>query len=452
MTTEKQSSYFLRTQSVILNGEINNNRNSLRDNIKPKSRLNKNYLSTGNNRKKNRRYISKSNNPKMKKNPKKKYVGIDLQKVCGASHVYNKRNKNIKYNTNNNKIPIKKSLNYYQYLTKKDTNKKKEEEKNINENEKNERIIYKLNSYSPFHQIISNIKDINKPNNYFLRNDYITNKFSIITKTNRHNTNPKITKNIFENEKNNQFFSTYRKYTNDKSILTNNIDNNNTNNFSKNLGSKFTYTFNTNQINNNNKSLYLNEDINDNEIISKRIKLMNQIKDITKTNNQYTSNNNEEITKKNKNKSYSSNDYNNSKYTPLPYKSFLKSIFDQNYTNKFVNDFNKISSHQYKKNNNTFDYNKNRRHKIITKGFLEIEDDENKLKKLLENIPRHIKDKNKSEIYFVNNLNENKSNNKKKMDNLIRTNKSTNTTKNFLEQINYVMPPNKVIEKNDDNK
>ena len=464
MTTEKQSSYFLRTQSVILNGEINNNRNSLRDNIKPnKSHLNKNYLSTGNNRKKNRRYISKSNNPKMKKNPKKKYVGIDLQKVCGASHVYNKRNKNIKYN---NKIPIRKSLNYYQYLTKKD-NKKKEEEKNINENEKNERIIYKLNSYSPFHQIISNIKNINKPNNYILRNDYNTNKFSIIAKTNRHNTNPKI-KNFFENEKNNQYFSIYRKYTNEKSVYTNNIDNNNNrseyvttykynnnNNFSKPNDSKFTYTFNTNQINNN-KSLYLNEDINDNEIISKRIKLMNQIKDITKT-NQYSSNNNEEITKKNKNKSYSSNDYNNinnnnSKYTPLPYKSFLKSIFDQNYTNKFLNDFNKLSSHAYKKNNNTFDYNKSRRHKIITKGFLEIEDDENKLKKLLENIPRHIKEKNKSEIYFVNNLNENKSNNKKKIDNIIRTNKSNNTTKNFLEQINYVMPPNKVIDKNDDNK
>ena len=188
---------------------------------------------------------------------------------------------------------------------------------------------------------------------------------------------------------------------------------------------------------------------------------MNQIKNITKTNPYIKNNNEEENTKINKNqninKSHSLNRHNNTCnnnaiYTPLPYKSFLKSIFDQNYTNKFVNDFNKLSSHAYKKNNNTFDYNKSRRHKIITKGFLEIEDDENKLKKLLENIPRHIKEKNKSEIYFVNNLNENKTNNKKKIDNIIRTNKSNNTTKNFLEQINYVMPPNKVIDKNDDNK
>ena len=152
MTTEKQSSYFLRTQSSILNGEnnINIKKNTFRNN---KRQLNRNYLSAGNNRKKNRKYISK--------NSKKTYVAIDLEKVSGSTHIYNNRNKKKKNNINNNinKIPVKKSLNYYQFLTKK--NKKKEEEKNINDidNEKNTRIIYKSNNYSPFHQIIANIKD-----------------------------------------------------------------------------------------------------------------------------------------------------------------------------------------------------------------------------------------------------------------------------------------------------
>ena len=59
MTTEKQSSYFLRTQSSILNGEnnININTKTFRTN---KRKLNRNYLSAGNNRKKNRKYISKN--------------------------------------------------------------------------------------------------------------------------------------------------------------------------------------------------------------------------------------------------------------------------------------------------------------------------------------------------------------------------------------------------------
>ena len=117
---------------------------------------------------------------------------------------------------------------------------------------------------------------------------------------------------------------------------------------------------------------------------------MNQIKNISKKNNQniYNKNNQNQNEEKKEiinekkdlqikiNKSYSSNNYNNtyinnninSIYTPLPYKSFLKSIFDQNLTNKYINDFNKISYNTFlkNKNNNTFDYNKNRTHKKIS--------------------------------------------------------------------------------------
>lgn len=461
MTTEKQSSYFLRTQSTILNGENNINTNPIRFNIiGNKCRSNKKYLSAGNNRKMNKKYISKDKKQKNKKITKKKYAGIDLEKVSGSSHINNSKNKNLKYN---NKIPVRKSLNYYEYLTKKN---KKEEEKNINnDNEQIEKVIYKPNNYSPFHQIIINIRDKNKNNNYIPRNnDYNLNKFLINSHPNRYNTNPTKQKNsskFEENNKNNQYFSSYRKNIKEKIITTNNINNNpnqiahvNTylynDNSNNNNESKFTYTYNTNQINNN-KYLYLNENINDNEIISRRIVLMNQIKNITKTNPYINNNKEEEINKtninKNINKSYSLNSYNNNCnnnaiYTPLPYKSFLKSIFDQNYTNKFVNDFNKNSSHN-KHSNNTFDYNKNKRSNMISKGFFEFDDDENKLKKMLENIPRHLKEKNKNEIHFVNNLNENKRNKK---------NKSTENKKNMFKQINYVMPPNKLINKIDNKK
>ena len=72
MTTEKQSSYFLRTQSTILNGENKINTNSLRYNvIGDKCCSNKKYLSMGNNRKKNKNIYRKI---KIKKITKKKYA------------------------------------------------------------------------------------------------------------------------------------------------------------------------------------------------------------------------------------------------------------------------------------------------------------------------------------------------------------------------------------------
>jgi len=52
---------------------------------------------------------------------------------------------------------------------------------------------------------------------------------------------------------------------------------------------------------------------------------------------------------------------------------------------------------------------------------------------MLENIPRHNKENNKKNIFDI-----------------IPKNKSDNITKNFLHQINYVMPPNKLINKSND--
>ena len=116
MSKEKQSSYFLRTQSTILNGEKQINFYSFRDQIiVSKKASNRKYLSTGSNKKKNRRYISK-NRKNNKQTKKKSYIGIDLQKVSGATHLYNNKSNN---KFNKNKIPTGNSLNYYKYLSKK---------------------------------------------------------------------------------------------------------------------------------------------------------------------------------------------------------------------------------------------------------------------------------------------------------------------------------------------
>ena len=440
MSKEKHSSYFLRTQSTILNGEKQIYFNSLRDNnIANNNSSNRKYLSTGSNIKK-RKYLSKNKNKKNKTQKKKGYIGIDLQKVSGATHLYN--NTKINKEINKNKIPINNSLNYYQYLTKKNVINKQEKEEEKNTTEANKKNVYKSNNnYSPFREIISNIKDKNKTNNIIIQrnNDNFkdVNKYLIKANTNKNNNHK---------EENKQNYSLYNKNNTEKEE-SNEINNNinyatkTYNNFNKNNNSKFTYIYNkyNNNSNMNNKNLYLNENIINDGLINKKVCLMEQIKNKTKPNQYKNINNNININTKNTNmkisKSYSLTNYNhniidiNSDYTPLPYKSFLKSIFDQNYTNKFIKDFN-INSSSRKIEKNKFDYDKK---------------DDNNLKKLLEGVPRHSKEKNKNEIYscknrkaYFYNLNRDDKRNKKK-------------NKNNFEIINNIMPPNKLIENTKEN-
>ena len=463
MKTEKQSSYFLRTQSTILNGgnQFNKNINSFREqDIDKKRTPNKKYFSAGNKNKKNKRYISKNNNQKSKQNSRKTYVGIDLQKVSGASHIYNTNKKsNINLKKKGDKIPTRKTFNFYQYVTK--VNKKEkdeEEEKNISIKKEN-KVTNNSNDYSPFRELLSNIKEKNKNNNTIHRNNNKLkeiNNYLLSTHSNRTSTNPNKSKNLTNNDN-----------IIDKEIF--NINNNkdfipiyNCNTFNKKLKSK---------------NIFLNDDINEDEIKNKKIELINQIKTITKTNPYIINNNIKNKTEEEKSKNYIKNKINNinninrcfslnynynnnSVYNPLPYKSFLNSIFEQNYTEKFVKDFNAFSP---RKKNTQFDYAKNKKYfKNKSRGFLDIDDDnEMKLKKMLENIPRHLKEKNKSDVYCINNLNENNNiNNTIKERNknrkllhynyLTEKNNTTKKRKNIFEQINHVMPPNKFINNKND--
>ena len=441
MSKERQSSYFLRTQSTILNGEKQNNFNSFREQIIiSKKASNRKYLSSGSNNKKNRRYISK-NQTTSKQNKKKSYIGIDLQKVSGATHLYNNNKSNNKFNKN--KIPKGNSLNYYKYLSKKNKP-TKEEEKNINETNINN--IRKSNNYSPFHNIITKIKDKNNTNNVIRRNnDNLDDINKYLIKTNS-------SKDNYYNKENIQYFSNNDENNIDKEE-TNEINNNlnytktynftSNNNYIKPNDTRLTYTYNkyNNKITNN-KNLYLNNNIIKTDLINNNDCLVDKIKNITKTNPYNNNIGNNKFKNQNTNikinKSYYLTNYNynindpNSGYTPLPYKSFLKSIFDQNYTNKFIKDFNAFSSSR-KLEKNKFEYDKS---------------NENNLKKMLEGVPRHLKQKNKSEIYFLNDNNNmnNDYSSKNRRSNFYNLNKisKSNNKKNNFELINNIMPPNKL--------
>ena len=450
MSKERQSSYFLRTQSTLLNGEKQINYNSLRDKITDnKYASNKKYLSAGKNKKKNKRYISKNENQKkVKQKTKRSYVGIDLQKVSGSTHFIN--NKIIK--KIENIIPEKNSLNYYQYLTKKN-NKKKEEEKNINETTK--KNIYqpsKSNHYSPFHDIISNLKEKNQNNNVIHKNIDVNN-FVINTHSNSRENNNKKEKNkqYFSFSENNNIEKEELNDTNNNKNYIRTYNNNTNNNHVSQNDTRYTYIYSKYNHDIKYRNLYLNDNIINDDMTNKKIYLMNQIKSITNS-NPNNINNNENIQIYNKynntkiNNNYTSTNFNyniihnnNSVYSPLPYKSFLRSIFDQNNTNKFIKDFNIISTSR--KIDNHFDYDKN---------------DENNLKKMLENIPKHLKVKNKSEIFFSS---DNKNNNcdskrKKGLYNILNNNSkedNRNSKQKFFGQINNIMPPNKLIEEKKEN-
>ena len=451
---EKKSSYFLRTQSTILNRKEQMNINSFRDKMLVKNNTTyKNYSSTVSNKIRNKKYLSRNQdqNKNNKKNKKKSYVGIDLQKVSGSSHLY--KNKNIKKENNNKE---KCSLNYYQYLTNKNKQ-ENEEEKNINvnfySNETNKQKKYKSDHYSPFREIISNIQDKNKDNIFYRNNENIN-------YNNKYLLNINSTQDEQNKEENQLYFSSYDKNKNivekeQQNYFTSNLDYTNkyNNYFLRKNDLRYASTYhksNNNEIINN-QNLYLNGILKNDNSKDKKVSLINKIKSLSKmdsyniNNNKDNNNNKFNIYDRNLklkiNKSYSLSNYNynninflsrNTAYTPLPYKSFLKSIFDQNNTNKFIKDFKVY--HSSRKENNKFEYDKN---------------DEDNLKRMLEGVPRHLKEKNKSETNFLNGNINNAYQVIPRKNYFYNSNKNKNNCgyhKIKMEQINNIMPPNMLIE------
>ena len=145
----------------------------------------------------------------------------------------------------------------------------------------------------------------------------------------------------------------------------------------------------------------------------------------------------------------------------------MKSVFDQNSNEKFMNDINSFSTS--KDNNKYYNYNYNdyyfyKNKEDINKtpvDFFNIQKNKNKLEKMLQFIPRHEKEKKKykidnnylDEMKFDNgkrskildfNKNTYNINNAKSNNNIYRFNNynQSNNNQQIFEEMDGVMPPN----------
>ena len=159
-------------------------------------------------------------------------------------------------------------------------------------------------------------------------------------------------------------------------------------------------------------------------------------------NNTYiNSNNNNNNT--NKNKSFCNFEGYKGGTDTLNSKYFLKTIFDQNSTSKFVNDFNYLSPSRLNKKNISFinfDFiNKEKKTEMnqTPRAFFNIQNSESRLEEMLKSIPTHKKQK---KIYEFNSFS-------KKLNNNIIDKKS----KKSYEEIDNIMPPNFLRNENNNN-
>ena len=247
---------------------------------------------------------------------------------------------------------------------------------NKNTNEDNYINNYKNQKYKDFN---NNIEKENLSNNYFENNNnYIKNNYNDYNNLNNYQSNDKyneIKKLSYHdnNSKNNIIKDDINKddFINKENYSMNNMRRNYDN--IDNIDSYDTFNININNINNSKYQLnsmrdnYNNYNLNSN-IFSK------------KTLNHYDT-------------------HNNIGNSNLPSKYFLKSVFDQNDTNQFIKDFNIFSKPKSKNNTisvsnfNFENINNEKEPKKYSSSFFNMHKNENKLEKLLKEIPRHNKEK-----------------------------------------------------------
>ena len=340
-----------------------------------------------------------------------------------------------KYEINNNKKMPKKDLlknhninNYHQLKieTNNFINEPKEEfktsimEKTIDLLKNNNKTNYNINNIN--YDYNYNSKNQNDINNY-INNENISlnHKISI----NELNNNDTKFKTSFIKNKNNKLTYNYLEDKNNDKINYNNEYNTKTSIYD------MIKEFN-NSLNRTNRS-------RQNEINENNANNQNNI--INKTN---INNNIDYNSCLNKTKSFYNFEGNGDRATDdIKSKYFLRSIFDQNSTSKFVNDFNYYSPSRQKgqfKSFTNFEFIKKEKKSELNqtpRAFTNIQNSENRLEKLLKSIPSHKKDKN---IYEYNCFS-------KKLNSNINENKS----KKKYEEIDNIMPPNFLVNKNTNN-
>ena len=355
--------------------------------------------------------------------------------------------------------------NEYDYLNNENYRSVKEKELDINK--KNDLLVSRMRNktmeiqandllYTPQEQIKESImsktmKCLNNiKNNY--NYDYSKNeKNNLNCFYNKENYN---TPNNFNEEYQNKNYKMFNKYANNKNITYHYHESKNNNNFNiRQYNNKFpeakNYNNNSNDMKKNNNnyanknkiSLMINElncSLNSN---TKRNKENFESNIIPQRNSKL--NNTINLAQLKQNKNLLSNETllgGNKSSSNIGTKHFLKSILDENSTNKFINDFNYYSPlHQNKKYisfaefgfNNPSTY-REKENKQSPRTFFNIEKDENKLEKMLKTIPTHKNDKQMSKFTntVINKLNNNNNSKNKKLS---------------FREINNIMPPNKLV-------
>ena len=275
--------------------------------------------------------------------------------------------------------------------------------------------------------------------------------------------------NYFNDEYQIKTYKIFNKYPNNKNITYHYHESKNNNNIDiKQYKSKYTDPKN---INNTEIKKYKNNNyINKNKISLMLNKLncsLNSTKNINKEN--YESNSNPQINIKINNINNLSNLSENRKLRPYESflggkekksiisndssKYFLKSLLEQNLTNKYINDFNYYSPLKQNKKYISFsDFDFNFQSSKIEKdlaqsprSFFNLNKDEDKLKKMLKQIPTH-KNENPIHIFTDTVLNMLNNNNFKNKDSATFRLIPNKKNKLSIEEINSVMPPN-ILEK-----
>ena len=519
----KYSSYFLRTQSHIINGEKFIPYDSFRE--KPKKR---NRSSTKSKKKYSKKIDNYSSIYKSAKNNKNKndkvrpssYRGIDLNKVSGFSNSKNKLNNSSKipqkknhiisrekkienednrdneidskenniqneyknfgdsYNTNNIILKNKPNLNFNYYnednnpiynkynkdyflnnnqdyqnyqncIIQKEKNKNYDLNNNINKflnekfNQNKNKIL--LNSLINEQQY-QNTLPSNIPENEIINNPGESMSFTPIENLINKNKNIYQNKNELNKKNNNSKFDIYYKINKLKNEILSTDINKKTNyktysNFKNNNKKTYPYEDNNNLTNKENIYIKINSNDNDN--------YFNYYPNNNKLNNDFElkENNASKCSLKNNNDTFVSYRKNNE---TLPCKYLLKSVFELNSTNNYINSFspkNRINNLTFTNYNFNYDNTFEQKQKLNQEAhnFFGIQMNGNRLNQLLKSIPSHKKE-NIIHHYKTNNEFLNLYKDKKKEKKNIKNNNKIliwNNHNNYKdEELNKVMPPN----------
>lgn len=365
--------FFLNTNHFV---EINNNTNSNTNTQRKEGKINK-KINIKNIENKDIYFIEKKYCKNISKKTENEYLNKKERRIKNEILIKNYINNN---NSNINSPPLSTQSN---------------EENILNRSNKNNKVELKDSILSKTKELLNNLKNdkSNIINNYITQNNTDSNENNDVL--------------ITENSKINSY-NQNNSNLNYKRDINNKIDNNNDN-----------YKLNNNRLPNN-KMIYNNNESKDyltNRIINRKNEINdndNEIENdkdfinlqLNNKRNSFFNNSNNNILNNKSFRIYDGFSNKSNASSLLPSKYFLKSVFDQNSTNNFVNELlpqwkkNKRNTNLSNFNFNKLDNLKIEKKKDGPKSYFNMQrNDENKLDKLLKAIPCHKKEEENKSLY-----------------------------------------------------